>query len=196
MIAYKLGNSLYLNITNRCTNSCDFCIRKTADGVGGYDLWLDREPTADEVIEAVGDPTRYDEIVFCGYGEPMIRLDVIKEVSRRLKERGAKIRINTNGQANLIFGRNVVPELKGLIDTMSISLNAENSEKYARLCNPSLGEEAYNAMLEFASQSMKYIPRVVLTVVDVPEVDVKACEAIARSIGAEFRVRHYSPKIA
>ncbi|HHY45694.1 MAG TPA: radical SAM protein [Firmicutes bacterium] len=191
MIAYRLGNSLYLNVTNRCTNSCEFCIRKIADGVGGYNLWLEREPAADEVVDAVGDPTRYDEIVFCGYGEPLVRLDVVKDAGRRLKERGARIRVDTNGQANLFFGRNVVPELEGIVDAISISLNAENAEKYVKLCNPVFGERAYYAILEFAREAVKHIPRVTLTVVDLPEVDLKACEDIARSIGAGFRVRHH-----
>lgn len=191
LIAYKLGNSLYLNITNRCTNSCEFCIRRNSDGIGGYNLWLEREPTADEVAEAVGDPAQYYEIVFCGYGEPLVRLDLVRDVARRLKARGARIRVDTNGQANLFFGRNVVPELEGIVDAVSISLNAENAEKYVKLCNPVFGERAYYAVLEFAREAVKYIPKVTLTVLDLPEVDLKACEDIARSIGAGFRVRHY-----
>jgi TatD DNase family protein len=191
-IAYQIGNSLYLNITNRCTSKCTFCIRyKTKLFNNKHELWLKKEPTAKEVIEAVGDPAKYKEVVFCGYGEPLIRLDVVKEVSKWLKDKGAKIRIDTNGHGNLIHKRNIVPELKGLVDSISISLNAQNKKLYNEICRPDFGEEAFDAIIEFAGECKKYIPEVELTVVGIPEIDVKEAKKIADDLGIPFRVRTY-----
>jgi TatD family-associated radical SAM protein len=196
MIAYKLGNSLYLNITNRCTNRCGFCIRQQGPGVGGYNLWLEKEPTTREIIEAIGDPTGYKEVVFCGYGEPLLRLQTVLDVARHLKKTypNVPIRINTNGQANLIYGEDVTPQFKGLIDVISISLNAENAEKYNELCHSEYGEDAFYSVLEFARKCKNYIPRVVLSVVDLPAIDVEKCRKLAQDLGVEFRVRHYISK--
>jgi TatD family-associated radical SAM protein len=198
MIAYELGENLYLNITNRCTNDCSFCVRNLGPGVGGHDLWLKREPLAQEVIDAVNAmgkaPSEYEEVVFCGYGEPMMRLDAVIEVARYLKDHGAKVRIDTNGQANLIYGENVVPRLKGLVDTISISLNTENAEKYDKLCRPNFGSLAYDKMLEFAAECVKYIPRVILSVVDIPGIDIDKCRDIAQGLGTELRIRTYVGK--
>ncbi|MDN5301854.1 MAG: hypothetical protein PWQ60_1368 [Thermoanaerobacteraceae bacterium] len=193
MITYKLGNSLYLNITNRCTNRCGFCIRNNEIGVGGYDLWLEKEPTTKEIIEAIGDPTGYKEVVFCGYGEPLMRLQTVLDVAGYLKKNypSVPIRINTNGQANLIYGEDVTPQFKGLIDVISISLNAENAGKYQEMCRSDYGEEAYYSILEFARKCKNYIPRVVLSVVDLPSIDVEKCRKLAEDLGVEFRVRHY-----
>ncbi|MCL4514567.1 MAG: TatD family nuclease-associated radical SAM protein [Firmicutes bacterium] len=196
MIAYQLGDSLYVNVTNRCTNNCTFCIRRTSSGVGGYNLWLQEEPSVEEMLEAIGDPGRFKEVVFCGYGEPLMRVDEVIQAARALKEKyRIPIRIDTNGQANLIHGRNVVPELAGLVDTISISLNAENAEKYQSVSHSRYGAAAYQAVLDFAREGKKYIPRVVLTVVDVPEVDIEASRRIAGDLGVELRVRHYDPHL-
>ncbi len=187
---YKLGNALYIKLTNRCTNRCRFCVRNKCSGVGGYDLWLDREPTPQEVIDRIDAPSKYNEIVFCGYGEPMVKLDEIIAIARVLKEKGARIRINTNGQANLYHGKNVVPELEGLVDAISISLNAPTAEKYDQLCHSIYGAEAFDAVLDFARECVKIIPKVVFTVVDIlPPEDMERCRRIAEQIGAEFRVR-------
>lgn len=188
-LVYKLGTSLYLNVTNRCTNQCSFCIRSKTPLLRGYNLKLDKEPTVEELLRAVGDPTRFKEIVFCGYGEPLIRLELVKLVAARLKERGAKIRINTNGLANLIHGRNIVPEIANLVDSMSISLNAESKEKYTELCNPRFGAKAYDAILDFIKDAKNRIGRVVLTAVALPDVDVNRCREIAEKLGCEFKVR-------
>ncbi|GAB6181016.1 hypothetical protein JCM14036_23350 [Desulfotomaculum defluvii] len=189
IVSYQIGETLYLNITNRCLNKCAFCIRETPTGIG-YNLWLNKEPTAQEVLAAIKEPTMFKEIVFCGYGEPLSRLDVVKEVAKSLKETGAKsIRVNTNGQANRYYGYNVVPELVGLVDTISISLNAQNAATYTEICKPADGENSYYAMLEFARKCVGTIPRVILSVVEWPGVDVEACSIIAQDLGAEFRQR-------
>jgi TatD DNase family protein len=193
-IAYPVGKSLYLNITNRCTNECPFCIRnKAAKFNQQYELWLDEEPTADELVAAVGDPAKYDQIVFCGYGEPTIRLDIIKAVSSRLSSLVPRpsIRLDTNGHGSLFWGRNILPELKGLIDKVSVSLNAENAEKYVKLCRPLQGTKAYDAVIDFIKESKKYLPEVEATIVDLPGVDKAACQKIAQELGVSFRVRPY-----
>ena len=191
-IAYQVGNSLYLNITNRCTSKCTFCIRyKTKVFNSEHELWLKKEPTAKEVIEAIGDPAKYKEVVFCGYGEPLIRLDAVIEVSEWLKGKGARVRIDTNGHANLIHKRNIVPELEGLVDSISISLNAQNKKAYNEVCRPDFGENAFDAIIDFAKECKKYIPEVELTVVGIPQIDVKAAKKIADDLGVPFRVRTY-----
>ena len=144
-IAYELDGALYLNLTNACPNRCTFCVRNFAPGVGGYDLWLGREPPAEQVLAAVGDPSRYREIVFCGYGEPTCRLDVSWQVARALKGRGVPLRLNTNGLGNLINGRDILPDLAGLLDVVSVSLNAANAADYDRLCHSRYGEAAFPA---------------------------------------------------
>ena len=167
-ITYRMGDSLYLNITNRCTNRCCFCIRYKAKLFNSkHELWLKKEPTVDEVIKAIGDPKKYREIVFCGYGEPLVRLEEVKSISKWVKEHGGKVRIDTNGQANLIHGRNVAPELEGLVDKLSISLNAESAKKYQEICGSDFGEAAFDAIIEFAKESKKYVPDVELTVVGI-----------------------------
>lgn len=191
-VAYQIGNSLYLNITNRCTNRCDFCIRyKTKLFNSRHQLWLRSEPTAQEVIKAIGDPSRYDEVVFCGYGEPTIRIDAVKEIAAWLKSRGKRVRLDTNGQGNLINKRDILPELKELIDAVSISLNAQDSTTYEKLCHSDFGKASFDAIIEFAKEAKKYIPDVELTIVGVPGVDVKKTRQIADEIGVSFRVRTY-----
>ena len=188
-ITYPIRNSLYLNITNRCTSACTFCVRYYTDFVKGHNLRLREEPTAADLIKEIGDPKRYDEIVFCGYGEPLLRLDVVKAVAAEVKRRGGKVRIDTNGHANLIHKRNVLPELAGLVDAVSVSLNAQNAEVYVKLSQPQFGAPAYEAVKEFISEAKKYIPEVTASVVAAPDVDVEACRKIVDELGARFRVR-------
>jgi TatD DNase family protein len=190
-ITYPIRNSLYLNITNRCTAACTFCVRYHTDFVKGHNLRLAEEPTAEEIIADIGDPTRYAEIVFCGYGEPLLRLDVVKTVSAEVKRRGGKVRIDTNGHANLIHKRNVLPELAGLVDAVSVSLNAQNGELYEKLSQPKFGPGTYDAVKEFIGEAKKYIPDVTATVVSAPGVDIEACRKIAEELDAKFRVREY-----
>ena len=196
-ITYELGSSLYINITNRCTNHCTFCIRNQQDGVGsGNNLWLNREPTVEEVIADIQNRelAKYQELVFCGYGEPLIRTDDIIEICQKLKAQyHIPIRINTNGHANLICGKDITHLLAGLIDAISISMTAKNSQEYQAICRSDYGDKAFEAMLDFAFKCKPYIPKVVLSVVDViPQEDIEACRAIAEGIGVKFRVRHFA----
>ncbi len=191
-IAYQIRNSLYLNITNRCTNHCTFCAKFKDFTVKGHQLCLEHEPGVAEVIAAIGDPSRYDEVVFCGYGEPLLRLDLIKEVAGWLKSRGKKIRINTDGQANLVHGRNILPELQGLIDVISVSLNAPDSVSYQEICQSAFGEAGYHAILDFLREAKTYIPTVVATAVTIPGIDIATCRAVADRLGVEFRERIYN----
>ena len=192
-IAYELDGALYLNLTNACPNRCTFCVRNYAPGVGGYDLWLSREPDAAELIAAVGDPTRYREIVFCGYGEPTCRLGVLLEVARVLHGRGAPLRLNTNGLGDLINGRPILPLLAGKIDVVSVSLNAPDAATYHRLCRSRYGEAAFPAVVSFIREAKKYIPQVVATVVETEGLDVEACRRLAAELGAAFRLRTRIP---
>lgn len=197
-ISYTLDNSLYLNITNRCTNECTFCIRNKAKKFHGqFQLWLEHEPTIEEIIKSIGDPAKYKQIVFCGYGEPLIRLDTVKEAAAWIKSKlqtsniQTTIRVDTNGQANLFHGRNILSELEGLIDFMSISLNAENSEKYDLLCNSYFGEKAYGAVIDFIKEAKKSIPTVEISVVGLPNVDIEKSKKIADELAVPLRVRTY-----
>lgn len=191
MITYEINDTLYINITNRCSNNCCFCIRNHPEGMG-FDLWLEKEPEPEEVIEGLRNLEKYDEVVFCGFGEPLLRYREVIEICRYLKKNGAKTRINTNGQANLIWNKNVAAELKGFVDSISISLNAKNAKDYVKLCRPDWGEAAYEAVLSFAEECVKHIPEVCLTVVDIISAyDIEMCRKIAESTGASFRIRHY-----
>lgn len=189
-VAYRIRNSLYLNVTNRCSNRCSFCVRYRSDFVKGHNLSLSREPSEEEVLAAIGDPGDYDEIVFCGYGEPTMRLELVKTVAARVKEMGGRVRLNTNGHGSLINGRNIVPELKGLVDEVSVSLDAQDAGTYKKICEPAL-DGSFEAVLDFLRASSGTLPSVKATVVDMDGVDVEACRKLAGSLGAELRVRHF-----
>lgn len=190
-IAYGIRDSLYLNITNRCTNTCGFCVRNYRDFVKGHNLRLSGEPTAEEVIAAIGNPRDYREVVFCGYGEPLLRLDVVQDVAAWVKRQGGMVRVNTNGQGNLIHQRNIVPELQGLVDAYSVSLNAENDEKYNAICRPVFGACTYEAVKTFIREAAKTAD-VSVTVLNLGEVDVEACRRIARDeLHVGFRMRYH-----
>jgi TatD DNase family protein len=191
-IAYRIRNSLYLNITNRCSNRCSFCAKFSDFTVKGHYLKLDHEPSFTEVMTAIGDPAPFDEIVFCGYGEPMLRLDLIKEVAAELKKKGCRVRINTDGQANLVYGRNVLPELEGLIDCISVSLNAADADTYDKLCRTPFGKAGFAGVCTFLQEAKKYIPRVVASAVTVPGLDIEAVRTLAQSLDVEFRERGYA----
>jgi TatD DNase family protein len=191
-IAYRIRNSLYLNITNRCSNRCSFCAKYGDFTVKGHYLQLDHEPGFAEVMAAIREQREFDELVFCGYGEPLLRLDLIKEVATELKKSGTMIRINTDGQANMVYARNILPELAGLIDCISVSLNASDSETYLRLCNSPFGGKAFNGICLFLQEAKKHIPRVVASAVNVPGLNTEAVRQLAASLGVEFREREYA----
>jgi len=191
-IAYRIRNSLYLNITNRCSNRCSFCAKFGDFTVKGHYLLLDHEPGFAEVMAAIGEHSGYDEVVFCGFGEPLLRLDLVREVAAELKKRGVTTRINTDGQANLVYGRNILPELAGLIDSISVSLNAADGETYSRICNSPFGREAFAGICLFLQEAKRHIPRVVASAVTVPGLDTAAVRQLAESLGVEFREREYA----
>ena len=194
-ILYKINSNLYINITNRCPYSCTFCLRQKMDKVGESDtLWLLREPTAEEVIEEFKkwDVDSFHEIVFCGFGEPTEAFDVLKKVAEFIKSKYNKpIRLNTNGVGNLINKRNIAPELKGLIDTVSISLNNPDPEEYAKLVRSKYGVKSFQEMIDFAKECKKYVPNVVMSTVDttISHEEEKKCKEICDKIGAEYRIR-------
>ncbi len=195
-VVYEYQNNLYVNLTNRCTNKCKFCIRFTPSGVDNIDLWLEHEPSTEEVIRALEEKNykEYDEVIFCGYGEPMLQYEVLVEAAKYIKENSdLKIRINTNGHANRAAGKDITPLLEGIVDCISISLNAENAQKYNDICVCDYGEDGFYEMLDFAKKASKYVDEVVLSVVDVIGKDeIEACRKIAEETGVEFRVREYS----
>ncbi len=189
-IAYRIRNALYLNLTNRCTNACTFCAKRKDFHVKGHYLKLPAEPSVPEVLDAVGDPSRYDEIVFCGFGEPLLRLAEVKEIARELKAKGASVRVNTDGLANLVHGRDILPELSGLVDAVSVSLNAADAATYARICPNRYGEAAFPAILGFLREAVRRIPSVTATAVALPGLDPEAVRRLAESIpGVSFRLR-------
>ena len=196
-ITYPVHNGIYVNMTNRCPCACTFCLRKQSDHVYGSDsLWLEREPTIEEVCESIDkwDLSKYSEIVFCGYGEPTMRLDDLLKVAAYIKSKSnIPLRINTNGLGDLIAGEKVAHKLEGLIDTVSVSLNATNKEDYFKLVRPKFGIDSYDAMLSFTKECTKYVPNVIMTVVDevTSKEEQEKCREICESIGAKLRVRPY-----
>jgi TatD DNase family protein len=191
-IAYVIRNSLYLNITNRCTNRCTFCAKFRDFTVKGHQLCLEREPSFAEVMTAIGDPAQYDEVVFCGYGEPLLRLDLVKQIATEMKRRGVSVRVNSDGQANLVHGRNIVPELVGLVDAISVSLNAPDAATYQKVCRSEFGEAGFDAIKAFLLAAKGQIPSVTATAVTLPGIDIDACRKLARELGVEFRERIYN----
>lgn len=196
-ITYICGSSLYINLTNRCSNACAFCVRDKHDNVNGKDnLWLDREPTVEEIKADIKKRNldMFDMVVFCGFGEPFERFDDCVEIAKWIKANyGKKIRVNTNGQGSLIAGRNIAPELEGAFDIVSISLNTDTAEKYDMLCQSRYGIKAFDGLLDFAREAKKYVDEVILSVVDhvTSEEEIENCRKIAAECGTSFRVREY-----
>lgn len=196
-ITYVYGNNLYVNTTNRCDCSCTFCLRTTGDRVGDSGpLWLEREPTREEILSDIQkrDLTQYRELVFCGYGEPTYRLEDILWVAEQVKGfSDIPIRMDTNGHSDLIHGRPTAPLFAGRFDILSISLNRATAEAYQATCRSKYGPESFQAMLDFTRQAVKYVPKVIMTVVDTmsPQ-EIEACGRLCRSLGATYRVRTYS----
>jgi TatD family-associated radical SAM protein len=197
-IYYEAHKNLYINLTNRCSADCVFCIRNFTDGVYGYNLRLSKEPSIEELISALEklDLPKYKEIVFTGLGEPTTRFDIVLAVTRWLKKRNLKVRLDTNGHAALINpGRDVISELKEAgIDAISVSLNAESEEKYNKLCRP-LHKNVYNAILDFIKGARKAGIDTRVTVVDVPEINLEKCKELAEKLDANFHIRALSKAV-
>ncbi len=190
---YELAGKLYINLTNKCNNDCAFCIRNSGDGIDDYYLWLDREPEAQEIITELKKRQDIKKIVFCGFGEPLFRLDTLLEIAEYAKTLGIHTRLNTNGQADLIAGEGVAARLVGRLDQVSISLNATSKEKYIAICKPKSGGSAYDAMLKFAKECVEAGIDTIMSVVDViGEQEIEQARLIACSIGATLRVRKYA----
>lgn len=198
-ITYQVKQSIYVNLTNRCPCACRFCLRNNASGVfGSGPLWLEREPTLDEVVASLEgwDYTRFREVVFCGYGEPTERLDVLLAAAAHLKQRDAslRVRVNTNGLSDLINGKPTATLFAGKVDCLSISLNTDDPAEYVAMCRPKFGDAAYPALLKFTKEAAAVVPEVVMTVVDQPVTDIEKqtrCRAIAEGLGARLRIRPY-----
>lgn len=192
-IFYVYGNSAYANLTNKCSCSCDFCIRKNGNALGNAEnLWHDTDPKLEEILAALKEfpINNFNELVFCGYGEPTYALDNLISTAKYIKENyNIKIRLNTNGLGNLINNKNIIPLIAPYIDTISISLNAPDPDKYNALCHPAF-DGAYNEILNFASSCKDRIDEVILSVVDViPKEDIDICRKITSDMGLTFRVR-------
>lgn len=190
-ISYVIGDRLYLNITDRCTLACTFCPKtQGVKRVHDYDLTLDHRPEVEEILSSIDDPARYQQVVFCGFGEPTLRLKVLLAVAREIKARGGRVRVNTDGLANLVHKRNVLPEMAGCVDALSVSMNAQDSETYDRHCDPAL-KGSFQAMLDFLELAPKYIPDTTATAIEgLAGVDIGACERLAGKLGVKFRRRH------
>lgn len=193
---YMLDGKAYVNLTNKCANACTFCIRNTGDGVKGTPLWLDKEPTTDEVLTAfdrVAGELSSGEVVFCGFGEPTDALNVLVECANELKKRGYRLRLNTNGLGSADNGKDITKELK-IFDTVSVSLNQCDAKKYALVTRSMYGDDAFSHVLAFAENCKKNGINTVFTVVDtIGERDVKKCAALASTMGIPLRVRAYVP---
>lgn len=194
-ILYKVHNNLYVNLTNRCPCACTFCLRQTMDKVGESDsLWLDHEPTFAEVVDAFHkrNMDEYDEVVFCGFGEPTEAFDLLAQVADFVKtEYGKPIRLNTNGLGNLVNKRDICPELEGRVDEISISLNTPDAQDYLELVRPKFGIKSFQAMLDFAEEAARYVPKVIFTTVDttLTHEQEAECAKICEERGVTYRIR-------
>ncbi len=192
-IAYRAKGNIYLNITDRCSCSCGFCLAEFTDEVFGYDLTLHAEPDVDEIeraieLEFLDGPA--DEVVFCGLGEPTMRLDDVLAVTEWLRLRRIPARLVTNGHGELLNpGRDVATELATAgLGAVTVSLNAADPATYDELCRPTFSK-AHRAVIRFARRCVEEGMETTVTALDQPGVDLDDCEALARAIGAEFRAR-------
>jgi len=189
---YKFEDNLYLNITNRCCNDCIFCVRNSGDFCG-QSLWLKKEPASGEVIKAIKefDPKTYNQIIFCGYGESTYRVDCVVEISKFIKsEFGKTVRLNTNGLGNLINGRNIIPQLVGTVDIISVSLNQHNAKEYNKVSQSIYGEKAFAEIVDFTRKAKEAGFVTQMSVVAcIPKDDINKCGELCDSLGVELRVR-------
>jgi TatD family-associated radical SAM protein len=195
-VFYEYGGGLYANLTNKCPCRCEFCIRDMVGALGGADsLWLRREPTLEEIKELLGewDLNEFDELVFCGYGEPTERLEDLLATARYAKSLSPalRIRINTNGLSDLINKRDTTEDLRGIIDAVSISLNAKGPEEYLALCHPRFGIDSFDAIIDYTRRVKEVVPDVTMSIVGgtIPRQDERPCREIAESLGVKFRIR-------
>lgn len=195
VILYEVYNNLYVNMTNRCPCACTFCLRQGRDEMNhSGSLWLEREPAVEEVIAEFDkyDMSKYEELVFCGFGEPTERLEDLLKVAAYAKERfQIPIRVNTNGLSDLIYGKDTSPMYEGLVDTISISLNTPDPEEYLKLTRSRFGIQSHEAMLRFAGNVSKYVPHVVLSTVEttISKEDEDRCRKICEELGVTYRIR-------
>ncbi len=189
-LSYVIGDRLYLNITDRCTLVCTFCPKtQGVPKVHDFDLTLDHRPEVEEIIATIDDPSKYAEVVFCGFGEPTLRLKVLLEVAEHIKAHGGRVRVNTDGLANRVHKRNVLPEIARVVDSLSVSMNAQNAEVYNHHCAPEL-KGSFEDMLAFLALAPDSIEDTTATAIDGLEgVDIAACERLARERGVKFRRR-------
>lgn len=193
-IIYELDGNLYINLTNRCSNDCNFCVRNENSSYYGYNLWLLKEPTVEEVLGTFPDKN-FNEVVFCGYGEPTFRLKELVAIGKELKSRGYIVRLNTNGQGSLINGRDITAELAEGIDEVNVSLNTGSREKYYDVCRPVFGEDAYDALIEFAKGCKKNGILTNFSIVDcIGEEEIAKCKAVAENADIPLRIRKYIDK--
>lgn len=198
ILTYEIFDNLYVNVTNKCPNACEFCVRYVKDAFS-YDLWLEREPTSEEITKDIfsRNLSSYKELVFCGFGEPLEKIDEVLRVSQEIKKNSnIPIRINTNGLANKIHNTDVTPRFKSLIDSISISLNAPNADEYDAICHSKFGKDAFPAILDFTKKSKRYIDNVQLSIVDcLPADQIRECQKIADNLGVILRIRQEINKV-
>ncbi len=192
ILTYEMENNLYVNVTNKCPNACDFCVRNVEDAFG-QDLWLKKDPTSVDLIKDIfsRNLSQYKELVFCGFGEPLENLEEVLSVCNEVKQKSKiHIRINTNGLANKIHKADVTPRFKSLVDSVSISLNAKNAEEYDALCHSIYGKDAFPAMLDFTQKCKAYVDDVQLSIVDcLPPDHIQECRKIADDLGVTLKIR-------
>jgi TatD DNase family protein len=192
-LAYMIGRSLYLNLTSRCTNNCYFCPRNSGFHVAGHNLRLNREPDEKELLNAIAKYLDYDEIVFCGIGEPTLRFEMMLSLAAKLRSKKLPIRLNTNGQGSLIAKIDLAAKLRGLIDSVSISLNAQDEATYHKICRPQFGAKVYLEILKFARRCKEEGIRTAFSIVPLPEIDIAACQKIADQMNIPLRIRIHVP---
>ena len=188
---YEIDGNLYVNLTNECSNACEFCVRANREKYDGYDLWLEKEPEAEDVLKLIDENAKYKQIVFCGYGEPPCRFETMKKIAEALKGKFT-LRLNTNGQGNLINGRDITDEIASLFDEVNVSMNASTAEKYDDICHSVYGKRAFGTMIEFAALCAKKGVKTHFSVVDIiGKEEVEACRVLAFQNRVLFRVREY-----
>jgi TatD DNase family protein len=193
MIVYKIGTSLYINLTGRCTNNCYFCPKNHGFHVAGHNLKLNREPDEKEILQKISELNNYNEIVFCGLGEPTLRADLMLSLAKKLKEKKVPLRLNTNGQGNLINKTDLTKKMAGLIDVVNVSLNAHDEKTYNDMCRPQFTEKVYDKVIDFGRRCKQMGINTIFSVVDMPKINTEACKKIADNIGIPLRVRKYVP---